>query len=449
MIKNTHEIRDAIHTFVQFDSHEHKVLDSRPFQRLRHINQLALTHLVYPGATHKRFEHSLGVMELADRIYRVVTDPENVNDSVRGVLPTLGRPDELRYWRRVIRAAALCHDLGHLPFSHAGEKEGLLPDGWNHERLTVEFIRSQEMRDIWQELTPPLRTDDIAKLAIGAKEGAKFIGSVFSDWEAILAEIIVGDAFGADRMDYLLRDSHHMGVAYGRFDLYRLIDTLRILPPAPEETEIQSNEPTLGVEEGGLHSVEALLLARYAMFSQVYFHRVRRIYDIHLREFLKRWLPGGQFSISVEDMLKSTDVEVMHALRQASLENSDLGLLANRIIRRQHFRQLYQRNPDDIGEGIDAATAIYKAACEEFGSDNVRLDQDSKSGGTVEFPVLSRDGRIVSSVSLSQILENLPEAAIDYVFVEPSIQDDASEWLKRNRRDIIENAKEESHESIE
>ena len=81
--------------------------------------------------------------------------------------------------------------------------------------------------------------------------------------------------------------------------------------------------------------------------------------------------------------------------------------------------------------------------------DNVRLDQDSKSGGTVEFPVLSRDGRIVSSVSLSQILENLPEAAIDYVFVEPSIQDDASEWLKRNRRDIIENAKEESNESIE
>ena len=74
MMKNTHEIRDAIHTFVQFDSHERKVLDSRPFQRLRHINQLALTHLVYPGATHKRFEHSLGVMELADRIYRVVTD---------------------------------------------------------------------------------------------------------------------------------------------------------------------------------------------------------------------------------------------------------------------------------------------------------------------------------------------------------------------------------------
>ena len=449
MVKNTHEIRDAIHTFIQFDSHERKIVDSRPFQRLRDVNQLALTHLVYPGATHKRFEHSLGVMHLADRVFGVVTHPDNVRPEVREVLPELGREDDLRYWRKVLRAAALCHDLGHLPFSHAGEKEGLLATGWNHERLTVEFIRSQEMRDPWAALTPPLRPDDIAKLAVGAEEGAKFIDSVFSDWEAILAEIIAGDAFGADRIDYLLRDSHHTGVAYGRFDHYRLIDTLRILPPAPEESDFESKEPTLGVEEGGLHSVEALLLARYAMFSQVYFHRVRRIYDIHLKDFLKKWLPGGQFSIAVEDILKVTDVEVTHALRQASMVKNDLGLLANRIIQRKHFKELYKRNPEDIGEGIDAAKAIYSAAAEKFGSDNVRLDQDSKSGGTVEFPVLSRDGRIISSVSLSEILGNLPEAAIDYVFVEPRYRDDAVEWLKENRKNIIEKAKEEKHDSVE
>ena len=447
MVKNSHEIRDAIHTFIQFDSHDRRILDSRPFQRLRHVNQLALTHLVYPGATHKRFEHSLGVMYLADRVYGVVTEPENVNEAVKGVLPELSRPVELQYWRKVLRAAALCHDLGHLPFSHAGED--LLPEGWNHERLTVEFIRSDEMNEIWHSLTPPLRPDDIAKLAVGAKEGAKIIDSSFTDWQAILAEIIVGDAFGADRMDYLLRDSHHTGVAYGKFDHYRLIDTLRILPPAPTEGGSNSSEPTLGVEEGGLHSVEALLLARYAMFSQVYFHRVRRIYDIHLRDFLKEWLPNGQFFTAVEDILKVTDIEVTHALRQASLEDTDLGLLANRIIRREHFREFYQRNPEDLGEGVDAAPAIYGAACNEFGPENIRLDQDNKGGGTVEFPVLSRDGRIVSSVSLSQILGKLPEAAIDYVFVEPSYRDDAVEWLKKNRRDIIENAKEESHGSVE
>lgn len=449
MVKNSHEIRDAIHTFIQFDSDERKIIDSRPFQRLRHINQLAMTNLVYPGATHKRFEHSLGVMHLADRIFGVVTHPENVRPEVSEVLPELSRKKALQYWRSVLRAAALCHDLGHLPFSHAGEKEGLLPDGWNHERLTVEFILSEEMCRIWQDLTPPLKPLDIAKLAVGPKGGADLNGSVFSDWEAILADIIVGDAFGADRMDYLLRDSHHIGVAYGRFDHYRLIDTLRILRPAPTESGGQSQEPTLGIEEGGLHSIEALLLARYAMFSQVYFHRVRRIYDIHLRDFLREWLCNGQFSTAIEDLLKTTDVEVTQAIRQASLENGKRGALADRIIRRRHFKAIYQRSPDDLRVNSDAALAIYTAASEEFGAESVRKDQDRKGGGHSDFPVLSRDGSIISSLTLSQLLENIPEAAIDYVFVEPDCRADAIKWLKENRRNIIESAKEEGHDAVE
>ncbi len=126
--KRLHEIRDPIHAFIRFSSTERKVINSRPLQRLRSIHQLALTYLVYPGATHKRFEHSLGVMELADRVYGVITNPENLYDnSVRSVVPT--DPLDYAYWRRVLRMAALCHDVGHLPFSHAAEKE-LLPDGW-------------------------------------------------------------------------------------------------------------------------------------------------------------------------------------------------------------------------------------------------------------------------------------------------------------------------------
>ena len=149
MAKDIHEIRDPIHTFVRLDSHERKVLKSRPFQRLRHIHQLALTYLVYPGATHKRFEHSLGVMELAGRVYDVVTNTSNTSDEIRSLLPQLENPDERQYWRRVLRMAALCHDIGHLPFSHAAEKE-LLPTGWDHERLTREVITSPEMKQIWE-----------------------------------------------------------------------------------------------------------------------------------------------------------------------------------------------------------------------------------------------------------------------------------------------------------
>ncbi|HPA48386.1 MAG TPA: HD domain-containing protein, partial [bacterium] len=213
MAKNIHEVRDPIHAFVRMDSHERKVLDSHAFQRLRHINQLALTCLIYPGATHKRFEHSLGVMELASRVFDVITRPENISDPIRNLLPELER-DGPQYWRRVLRMAALCHDLGHLAFSHAAERD-LLPEGWDHERITGEIISSPEMNSIWTEITPPLRCEDIIRIAVGPKKAPDL---EFTDWQAILAEIVVGDAFGVDRMDYLLRDSHHAGVAYGKFD---------------------------------------------------------------------------------------------------------------------------------------------------------------------------------------------------------------------------------------
>ena len=100
MVKNIHEIRDPIHVFIRLDSDERKVLDSPPFQRLRHIHQLALTYLVYPGATHKRFEHSLGVMELASRIYDVVTEPENIyqeSKSVRNIIPKYREFEHLKW----------------------------------------------------------------------------------------------------------------------------------------------------------------------------------------------------------------------------------------------------------------------------------------------------------------------------------------------------------------
>jgi uncharacterized protein len=235
-VKHLHEFRDPIHTFISVRTDERRVIDSMPFQRLRNIHQLAMTYLVYPGATHKRFEHSLGVMEIASRIFDVVTDPQNLlHDSVRQIVPD---EEGRRYWKSVIRMAALCHDVGHLPFSHAAEKE-LLPSGYDHERLTVDIIRSREMNDIWTGMTPPLRADDIAKLAVGA---AKIAPLQLSTWEAILSEIIIGDAFGADRMDYLLRDSYHAGVQYGVYDHHRLISSLRILP----ETHEQTDQPALG-----------------------------------------------------------------------------------------------------------------------------------------------------------------------------------------------------------
>ena len=147
MVKQFHEIRDPIHAFVRLSTDERDVLNSRPFQRLRDVHQLALTYLVYPGATHRRFEHSLGVMELASRIFDVVTSPGNVSDDVRDQLPELVDDRLWTYWRQVVRMAALLHDVGHLPFSHAAEKE-LLPEGWAHEHLTRAMILDDGVGDI-------------------------------------------------------------------------------------------------------------------------------------------------------------------------------------------------------------------------------------------------------------------------------------------------------------
>jgi hypothetical protein len=436
MVKNMHEIRDPVHVFIRLNTDERKVLDSRAFQRLRHIHQLAMTYLVYPGATHRRFEHSLGVMELASRVFDIITAEGNIHNTVKYILPA---PEQKAYWRNVLRMAALCHDVGHLPFSHAAEKD-LLPEGWNHERVTAEIIRSEEMEHIWRTVTPPLRSEEIVKVALGAKEATK-LSLELSDWETILSEIIIHDTFGVDRMDYLLRDSLHAGVVYGKFDHYRLIDTLRILPKG--EGENYSSEPSLGLESGGLQSAEALLWARYFMYSQVYFHPVRRIYDKHLQDFLQSWLKGGKFSTSVAEHLKMTDNEVLVEMQRAVLDSQHPGHNhARRIVERKHFKVLYKRNPDDQRINPNAAQAVYDTACEKYGKENLRRDSYTQKGNSQIFPVL-QDGRILQSIDLSDTLNKVPVVATDYVFICGDLLKEARKWLKSEHMKIIEPRKEE------
>ncbi len=431
-MKIIHEIRDPIHVFIYVDSDERKILDSEPIQRLRHIHQLAMGYLVYPGATHRRFEHSLGVMELAGRVYDVITTDRNVRPEIKDRFPELNDQMKRDYWKRVVRIAGLCHDVGHLPFSHAAEKK-LLPNGWSHERLGARLIQESEINTICEEMTPPVKAEHVAKLAVGQKE---LKDKTFTDWEALLSEIIVGNAFGVDRMDYLLRDSHHAGVAYGKFDHFRLIDTMRILPmPVPGGA---SPEPQLGVEEGGLHSAEALLLARYFMFTQVYFHHVRRIYDVHLEDFLEEWLPEGQFPNDVIGHLSRSDLEVSTAIAEAARDEEKPGHIhACRIVKRDHFRVLWQRNPEDITTNPDAGKYISDAAATRFGAENVRRDSHAQPGATIDFPVEGRDGNVTSAQAISDVLPNIPSAAVDNVFVKRDLLDDAENWLFNEKAEVI------------
>lgn len=447
MSKVFHEIRNPIHVFIHLNSYEKLVLDSRPFQRLRNITQLALTYLLYPGATHKRFEHSLGVMELAGRVFDVVTNPANVTDGIRDLLPDLANPAALGYWKQVLRMAALCHDVGHLPFSHAAEDE-LLPEGWNHERLSRMLIEGDEMRVIWKKMVPPLDPDHIVKIAVGARKAKDL---EFSKWEVILSEIIVGDAFGVDRIDYLLRDSHHTGVAYGKFDHYRLVDELRILPSVEGPSE-----PALGVNAGGIYSAEALALARYFMFSQVYYHPIRLIYDHHLKDFLSAWLATdtlfkeGTFPIDVESHLRTTDDEVNAALRKAASDPVAAGHdPAGCIMRHKHFKLLYEKNPQDAKVHSSPGDAISKAAQLKFGAGAVRYSKPKVKNVGLDFPVCGRDNRIQAGISASSILSKLQPTSMEYVFIDPRLERQATEWLESNRDAILIAAQKEQEEDHE
>jgi uncharacterized protein len=441
--KERNEIRDPVHVFVTADPDELAVVDSAPFQRLRNIHQLAMTHLIYPGATHKRFEHCLGVMHLAGQIYDNVMRDDNLSDAVREIVPTNARKRE--YWRSVLRMAALCHDFGHLPFSHGPEK--LLPDRMEHEQISRRLIESESMQKVWSKMRPEPKVEDVIKIALGP-EVAGDLG--FDTWEGILAEMIVGEVFGSDRMDYLLRDSLHAGVAYGRFDHHRLIQSMRILVEAREpkagEKPVSAEEAqrsALGVVRGGLESAEALLLARYFMFTQVYFHETRMIYDIHLKDFLEMWLAdkGGQIPTDPEQFLRLTDDVVSTAIADAAADgDSPAHEPAWRIANREHFRVAYERTHEDVTLFPDAALAIFKAAREEFGPNEVRFGRSKKTPPKPEFPVRDRDGRSVSSLAESQVLRALPEARAEFVYVVREQRDDARKWVGENKKEIIESA---------
>lgn len=435
-----HEIRDPIHNFIKLDTDERRLLDSEPLQRLRHVHQLATSFLVYPGATHKRFEHSLGVMELAGRVFDVVTNPDVVHHEIRELVPQVTDEDAKRYWRRVVRVAALCHDVGHLPFSHA--TEDILPDGTTHEDISRSLIESEPIREILLSSTVRLMPEDVVKLALGKEKAPNL---EYNTWEALLAEIIVGDSFGVDRIDYLLRDSHHAGVAYGRFDHYRLIDSLRILPPPPEGEE-GSREPQLGVEAGGIYTAEALLLARYFMFTQVYFHSVRLIYDLHLIDFLKSWLADGRFSTQPEEHLRLNDNDVLVAIRNSAKEPDSPGHdAALRIQNRTHYRVTYERNPLDVARNPDAASHIHSALASKFGEASVKYSGPQKTSGSTLFPVLF-DDEVVSSTSMSEVLSDLPVIKAEYVFIDPEMLDESRRWLREAKKDLIPEVTEEEDE---
>jgi uncharacterized protein len=425
-VKERHEIRDPIYGFIHVSPGERNLIDTEPFQRLRHIHQLALTSLLYPGATHKRFEHSLGVMHLAGRVYDTLVSKMRADVRER-LFPDMGEnPD---HWRRIVCAAALLHDIGHLPFSHAAEDE-LLPEGMKHESLTVRLLKSQPLRDILTSQPFYAKIDTIVKLAVGEKDAPEEL--VFSEWESILAEIITGNFFGVDRLDYLMRDSYHAGVAYGNLDYLRLTDSLRILP-LPEGDRDEEAPLRLGLTRSGLYSAEALIMARHWMFAQVYYHRIRMVYDHYLCRFLLEWLGEKKYPIEVTGHLGLTDNEVYASMRLAAKSKETKGhVWAHRILARNHHGLLHSLS-GEVGlaeeEEFDAKVKILRGKVGESSVLVLERGRPKKRRGNLvqDFPVELLSGEVKPSTLMSEFVHKPPSGFLKNVYVE-------KEDLKKARR---------------
>jgi len=242
------DIRDPVFGFIRINEIEGEIVSSPIFQRLRRIRQLAFAHLVYPGALHTRFEHSLGVCHIAGLLANMLGVEANE--------------------KRLIRLAALLHDIGHGPFSHVSEEaleiytdrekfpNTLKKTDKIHEQITAEIIKSDSS---WNQHISGTDRDIIVKI----------LGPGYGD---PLLHSIVSGPIDADKQDYLLRDSHFCGVKYGVFDMSQLHRELRSVADPAEGKHLM-------ISEDGIPALEQFVLAKYHITNQVYRHRVRLITD--------------------------------------------------------------------------------------------------------------------------------------------------------------------------
>ncbi|MCO6510645.1 MAG: HD domain-containing protein [Aridibacter famidurans] len=336
------EIRDSLHGFIHLSDVERRLIDSPPMQRLKYVHQLALTYLIYPGATHSRFEHAIGTMELAGRAF------DSIIRHSRGLASEVfGDDHEHGRWRATIRAAGLLHDVGHAPFSHAGD--ALFTGKFkNHEEMTAELIRSDPIAEILRSTGAfRLDPDEVAYVASG-------LGIANGQAQLVAKELIAGD-LGVDRMDYLRRDSVMCGVSYGVFDLPRLVETLML-------ARNDDGQITLALEYGGMHAAEGLLTARFFMFSQVYFHDIRVAYDEHLIRFLKQHLPDGRYPDDPTSYLEWDDVKVLGLIREQGDDRNGAA-----ITKRRHFRRVYELTPNDLRVDLELVDRIRDKIDAKFG----------------------------------------------------------------------------------
>jgi HD superfamily phosphohydrolase len=275
-------IFDPIHRFIELDDAELALLDAEPLQRLRRLRQLGLAYLAFPAAEHSRFGHALGALAVGDRILDALR---------RHDTGYFASDADYRAQRRLLRASLLLHDIGHGPFSHACE--AVL--GEPHEARTRAILALPEIRSALERLD--VSETDLHSLIMGLPD-SKY---------PVLRELVSGPNLDADRMDYLLRDGYFTGVVSGQYDADQLIGSLRVYD--------HEGEPVLGVDGRGVVALESFVLARYMMFSTVYFHHTTRQFERILQGALREVWPDPRALDPIEQFLAWDDFRALEAMR--------------------------------------------------------------------------------------------------------------------------------------
>ena len=288
-------IRDPLWNNIRLDPLAFELIDTPAFQRLRYVRQLGLAFLVYPGATHSRFEHALGTYHLARRTLTLFEEQDEYT--------RIGDEE-----CQLIRVAALLHDIGHYPFSHALEEIGAM----HHEVVAQPLICGGEVAEV-------LRRE------LGANAPERIVSLIRGESESPLQGLISG-SIDLDKLDYLRRDAFMCGVSYGEIDVDRLINALTIV------ADPSTGEPRVGMVEKGLSALESLLFARYQMYRNVYWHHAVRSATAMYKRLVADALDAG--ALDARTLAGFTDEGLLHAIGQRA---------PSALLSRLRGRQLYKR----------------------------------------------------------------------------------------------------------
>lgn len=342
--------RDPIHGSILISSDELALVESPVFQRLRGIKQLGFADHAFPGATHTRFAHSLGAMEMATRMFDAVFPSPRValegGSEAEG--PALAEETRRRF-RQLLRLAVLLHDIGHAPLSHA--TEGFMPprrelgldclsagedDGVRatHEDYTTLLILDSVLTPKIEERFSGrgITSGDVANLITGVlPERAEALRDGGIDYAPLLTQMVSGE-LDADRMDYLQRDSYHAGVDYGRFDQDWILGNLG--------HHIEEGRAYLALYHRAIFAFEDFLLSRYHMFASVYYHHSSIAFDTMLTRFIAEE-PSFRFPTDAQAYIEFDDVSFWSLLRASK------NPWAKRIVQRNIYRRILELNAEE------------------------------------------------------------------------------------------------------